>query len=140
MKIIQNNYINNYVEEDTTQEIICEHCNSVFEIDDSDIIKPEYDDEYVYCPCCNQKVYLYEPITKENIRFPSSYYNFENGKNIEDTEIDEWVKECIEWFEKNPKEPYKYIGSGNAFVIVFNYEDEYFTLVTKNYFEAHIDK
>ena len=137
MRIIQNNY-NGYTE--TTQEIICEHCNSVFEIDNSDIITPEDDDEYVYCPCCNQKVYLYEPNTKDNIRFPTSYHNFVNGVDIIDEEIDKWVKECVEWFEKYPDEPYKYIASGNTFVIVLNLEDEYSIIVAKNYFETYIDK
>lgn len=137
MRIIQNNY-NEYTE--TTQEIICEHCNSVFEIDNSDIITPVDDDEYVCCPCCNRKVYLYEPNTKDNIRFPTSYYHFENGADIIDEEIDEWVRKCIEWLEENPEESYKYIGSGNTFVVVFNHEDEYYIVVTKNYFETDIDK
>ena len=140
MKIIQNNYINNYVEEDTIQEIICEHCNSVFEIDDDDIIRTDYDDEYVYCPCCNQRIYLYEPNTKDNINFPTSYHAFENGVDITDEEINKWVRECVEWLEKNPEEPYKYIGSGNTFVIVFSHEDEYYIVVTKNYFDTSIDK
>ena len=137
MRIIQNNY-----QEDvnTTEEIICEHCNSVFEIDDNDITKPVDDDEYVYCPCCHQKVYLYEPNTKENIRFPTSYHCFENGINIKDDEIDTWVKECIEYLEKYPDEPYKYIGTGNSFAVVFNHEDEYFIMVSKNHFETYIEK
>ena len=137
MKIIQNNY-NGYTE--TTQEIVCEHCNSVFEIDNSDIITSEEDDEYVYCPCCRQKVYLYEPNTKDNIRFPASYYAFEDGIDITDEEINKWVRECIECLEKNPEQPYKYIGSGNTFAVVFNFEDEYNIIVTKNYFETYIDK
>lgn len=137
MRIIQNNY-NEYTE--TTQEIVCEYCNSVFEIDNSDIITPEEDDEYVYCPCCNRKVYLYEPNTKDNINFPTSYHTFKNGADITDEEINKWVRECIEWLEENPEESYRYIGSGNTFVVVFNFEDEYHITVTKNYFETYIDK
>ena len=44
MKIIQNNY-NGYTE--TTQEIICEHCNSVFEIDNSDKLYDRDGDTYI---------------------------------------------------------------------------------------------
>ena len=140
MKVIQNNYINNYVEEDTIQEIICEHCNSVFEIDDDDIIRTDYDDEYVYCPCCNQRIYLYEPNTKDNIRFPISYHTFREGVDIQDTEIDEWVRECITKLENDSELCYAYTGSGNTFVIVFSHEDEYYIVVTKNYFDTSIDK
>ena len=137
MKIIQNNY-----DCKTTEEIICEHCNSIFELDenDDDIIISDDDDNYVYCPCCGQKVYLYEPNTKDNIRFPTSYHAFKNGVNIDDEEINKWVKECIEELEKNPEEYFKYIGSGNTFVVVFNHEDEYYIVVTKNYFDVSIDK
>lgn len=136
MKIIQNNY------DCKTEEIICEHCNSIFELDenDDDIIVSDDNDNYVYCPCCGQKVYLYEPNTKDNINFPTSYTNFASGVDISNEEINEWIKECIEWLDENPEQPYKYIGTGNTFAVVFNHEDEYTILVTKNYFESYIDK
>ena len=138
MKIIQNNY-NEYNE--TTQEIICEHCNSVFEIDNSDKLYDRDGDTYIYCPCCHNKVYIIEEQpTKDNLKFPNDYYHYIKGVEIDNDTINGWVKESIEWFEKYPDEPFKYIGSGDSVVIVFNHEDEYYIVVAKNYFDISIDK
>lgn len=141
MKIIQNNYIDDCIEEDTSQEIICEHCNSVFEIDDNDKLYDKEGDVYIYCPCCYNKVYITEEqLTKNNLKFPNNYFHYANGVEINNGTIDKWVKESIEWLEKYPNEPFRYIGSGDSVAIVFNHKDEYYIIVAKKYFDVSIDK
>lgn len=141
MKIIQNNYTK---ENEVSEEYICEECNSVFEYNDSDIWIDSKNDECVTCPCCNHSCIVNVPITEKNIEFPKSFYEFggNNTKsvNISDSEITKNIKECISWLKKNPNKPYRYIAYGNMFLCVFNHEDEYYIMVTKNYFDTSIDK
>ena len=143
MRIIENNYKYDLAK-DYEIEYICESCNSVFQYNDDDIEFDECEDEYVKCPCCGHKCLVAEKVTEKNIEFPKSFYEFggNNTKsvNISDNEITENIKECISWLKKNPNEPYRYMAYGNMFLCVFNHEDEYYIMVTKNYFDASIDK
>lgn len=137
MKIIQNNYKENQ----STEQYICEECNSVFEYDENDIKADIDGDKIVFCPCCNHPCYIdYTPVTEDNIEFPTSFYHFGDGVNIEDDEITKDIKKCIKFLKENPNEPYRYIGSGNTFLCVFNHEDEYYIMVAKDYFDTGIDK
>lgn len=141
MKIIQNNYTK---ENEVSEEYICEKCNSVFEYEIYDIYTDKDGTERVNCPCCNHSCVVYTPTTEDNINFPKSFYEFggNNTKsvNISDNEITKNIKECISWLKKNPNEPYRYMAHGNMFLCVFNHEDEYYIMVTKNYFDSSIDK
>ena len=137
MKIIQNNY-------NESEEYICEECNSVFVYDDYDI---KFDDfkgeEYVICPCCGHKCITFTPVAENNIEFPKSFYQFgvcDGAIKIDDKEITFWIKDCINWLKDNPNESFKYRGSGDTFVCVFNHDDEYYVMVAKNYFNCSIDK
>ena len=143
MRIIQNNN-NNNIKENNNIEYICEHCNSVFEYDEYDICTDNIGADYVKCPCCNGRCYVNNiPVTKENISFPESFYQFgvhKGSVRIDNKEITFWVKDCIDWLEKNPNESFKFHSSGDTHVCVFNHEDEYYIIVAKNYFDATIDK
>ena len=141
MRIIENNF--KYKQETPTEEYICEECNSVFEYEDEDICIDNDNIEFVKCPCCGHKCITYTPPTIKTIKFPKNFYQFgvhEGAINISDSEITNDIRECLKWFEKNPTEPFKYIGKGNTFLCVFNHEDEYYIMVAKNYFETSIDK
>ena len=140
MKIIQNNYTK---ENEVSEEYICEECNSVFEYDDYDIYTDKDGIERVDCPCCSHSCIVYTPPTIETIKFPKDFYQFgiHNGAvNISDNEINDYIKKCIKWLIENPNETYRYMASGDTFVCVFNHEDEYYIMVTKNYFDISIDK
>lgn len=140
MRIIQNNYTK---ENRVSEEYICEECNSVFEYDGYDVSIDADGIGSVTCPCCNHRCIVYVPTTKENIEFPKSFYQFgqtENTVTIANEEIDDIVRKAIGWLEKNPDEPFRYVGYGDTFVCVFNHEDEYYIIVAKNYFDAGIDK
>lgn len=143
MRIIENNYKYDLAK-DYEIEYICESCNSVFQYNDDDIEFNECEDEYVKCPCCGHRCLVAEKVTEKNIEFPKSFYEFggNNTKsvNISDNEITKNIKECISWLKKNPNEPYRYMAHGNMFLCVFNHEDEYYIMVTKNYFDSSIDK
>lgn len=135
MKIIENNY----KQEKTIERIVCDNCNSVFEINEDDINIDRFEDRYVCCPCCNNKVWI-DYVTKDNIEFPKHFSCFKNGVDIKDNTINNWIKDSIKWLEENPNEPYRYIGTGNSIMIIFNHNDEYYIVVAKNYFDVTIDK
>ena len=143
MKIIQNNYTK---ENEVSEEYyVCEECNSVFEYEDYDIYRYKDEDgiERVDCPCCGQSCIISVPITERNIEFPKSFYQFgvhDGAVDIDNEKITSQIKEIIVWLKRHPEEPYRYMGSGNTFICVFNHEDEYYIMVAKNYFEASIDK
>ena len=143
MRIIENNYKYDLAK-DYEIEYICESCNSVFQYNDDDIEFDECGNEYVKCPCCGHRCLVTEKVTEKNIEFPESFYEFggNNTKsvNISNDEITMRIKECIMWLKKNPNEPFKYMSYGNMFLCVFNHEDEYYIMVTKNYFDSSIDK
>ena len=140
MKIIQNNYTK---ENETIEEYISEECNSVFEYNDSDTYVSEDGFKSVMCPCCYHRCIIEDSITERNIEFPKSFYQFgvhDGAVRINDDETTFWIKDCIDWLKKNPNEPFRYHGSGDTFLCVFNHEDEYYIMVAKNYFDASIDK
>lgn len=141
MKIIQNNY--EYEKEEISERYICEECNSVFEYNDYDIFIDADGVESVTCPCCNHSCVVYIPTTEDNINFPKSFYQFgvcDDAVKIDDKEITFWIKDCINWLKDNPNESFRYRGSGDTFVCVFNHDDEYYIMVAKKYFDCSIDK
>lgn len=140
MKIIQNNNVKEDIKE---IEYICEKCNSIFEYDNYDINIDEDKMEFVICPCCNHKCIIDIPITEKNIEFPKSFHQFSVEKGaveIDNKEITSKIKEKILWLKNHPEEPYGYCASGDTFLCVFNHQDEYYIIVTKNYFDTSIDK
>ena len=139
MRIIQDKYN----KAKTTETYICEECDSVFEYDDYDIFANEEGIEFVTCPCCSHSCIVYTPITKDNIEFPKSFYQFgvrDGAVDIDNEKITSQIKEIIVWLKRHPEEPYRYMASGNTFLCVFNHEDEYYVMVAKNYFDTSIDK
>ena len=141
MRIIENNF--KYKQQIPTEEYICENCNSVFEYEDSDITIDSDNVESVTCPCCNHRCITYTPPTVETIKFPKDFYQFGINKdafNMPDNEVTDNIKKCIKWLKENPNEPFRYTGYGNTFICVFNHKDEYYIMVSKNYFDTSIDK
>lgn len=139
MRIIEDKY--NKAKE--TEEYICEECNSVFEYDNYDIYIDKDGIESVNCPCCNHRCIVYTPVTENNIEFPKNFYHFgvrDGAVKIDNKEITSKIKEKILWLKNHPEEPYGYYSSGDTFLCVFNHQDEYYIIVTKNYFDTSIDK
>lgn len=142
MKIIQDNY-NKCI---GIENWICEHCNSVFEFDETDIKYNTDGEKVVRCPCCNRICYVgYDEDEKELPKFPNDFYCFNRGVDIKDDEINKWIKQCIDNLDNDPTNKnggFEYICSGNTFVAVFKHadDDEYYCIVAKNYFDYTIDK
>lgn len=147
MKIIQNNYENPIVVEDEVISMVCEECNSVFEIEEQDCHIGQYGTAFVNCPCCGYENIVEDysiNLNKNNLDFPIHYSHFATKKEgtvfIDNKEINNWIKESISWLEKHPQEHFRYRGTGDTFTVVFNHDDEYWIVVTKDYYETSIDK
>ena len=146
MKIIKNNNIKQS-EKIIELECICPNCNSVLEIDENDIQYDREDDEkYVTCPCCHMRItdeYFDRIVTLDNISYPFDFYKIgknENIKRLSNDIINEMIQECITFFKQNPQESYKFLGTGDTLVIMFNLIDEYYIVIAKDYEESFIDK
>lgn len=141
MRVIRNNNVDIGTTE--SEEYICEQCNSIFVYDDYDIYTSQDGTDYVDCPCCNHRCVVDVPVTEKNIEFPKNFYQFgvrDGAVGIGNEEITSQIKEIIVWLKRHPEQPYRYMGSGNTFICVFNHKDEYYIMVAKNYFDTSIDK
>ena len=79
-------------------------------------------------------------LNKDNLQFPIHYYSFENGKEVNDEEINKWVKQGIEYLEEHIDEYLWFTGTGDSKVFVqkFDGDNEYSITVCKNYYEIEI--
>lgn len=149
MKIIKNNNIKQS-EKIIELECICPTCNSVLEIDENDIQYDREDDEkYVVCPCCHMRItdeHFNRIVTLDNISYPFDFYKIGDNSFVDkvvhltNADINEYIQECIKFLKEYPDEPYRYIGTGDSLIIVFNHEDEYNFIVAKNYEKSFVDK
>jgi len=83
---------------------------------------------------------------KFECNYPEGFYSFENGVDVSNSQINQWIKECIDNLEKNKTSNVSSMSSGNTLVVVFRcyYKDNdpqyyYNVIVTKNYSEKDID-
>lgn len=138
MKVLKNKFD----KEKETFKVICEHCGSELEVEESDIKYGSYGIGFVTCPCCGKQTNLEDKeleLSVENLRYPVHYYDVKGGIDIADKEIDEWVKECIKKFDPNNENDWvRWTGSGNTMVFVFKMVDEYEIYICKNYQETSL--
>lgn len=133
--------INNENEE---KYVVCEKCKTKIGYTQDDIEYKDYGVPYIRCPHCSSQTMLEEEdcleLNKNNVKFPIHYYHFGEGKPIDDEQINKWVKESIEYLEKNPTEHFSYHASGDSIVFVIKYEDdeEYSIIVAKNYYSTSV--
>ena len=133
--------INNENEE---KYVVCEKCKTKIGYTQDDIEYKDYGVPYIKCPHCSSQTMLEEEdcleLNKNNVKFPIHYYHFGEGKPIDDEQINKWVKESIEYLEKNPTEHFSYHASGDSIVFVIKYEDdeEYSIIVAKNYYSTSV--
>lgn len=147
MKIVKNNY-SKFNKELIEFECICPNCQSILETNENDV---QYDREdmehYVICPCCHMRIndeHFDRIVTLDNISYPFDFYKIGDNDNevvhLTDSDINEYIQECIKFLKEYPDEPYRYIGTGDSLIIVFNQEGEYNFIVAKNYEESFVDK
>lgn len=126
MRIIENNYKNTPQE----YEIVCPHCKSKLAYTFDDIVSDGFDNKWIYCEACHEQIL----ISETPVQYPQDFYSFENGVPIKDTEINQWIKECINDLDKNNDCASR--SSGNALVFAYKSDEESLmaeVVVAKNY-------
>lgn len=135
------------VEENKTYRKTCWTCGATFEFEKNDAYVGTYGCYYITCPGCHSDVDVDEieplELDENNIQFPTHFYKFgtkNGGVDIEDEEIQQWVRKCLRKIKQNDNAPFWIAGSGNTQVIVLNYDDMYEVIVAKNYYDCDIYK
>jgi len=151
MKIIKNNAnLQDMIEKEKEKskfpmKLTCSECGSEFEVEESDL---EVGELGLYqlpngCPCCGSEIEIDDGIdlTVDNVNFPQHYYRF-NGRQLDDDEINKYVKECIETLRNTDDKNFyhTFTGSGSTVVHVMRYEgDKDFVVdVCNEYYETNI--
>lgn len=118
-----------------TYQTTCK-CGAVLEYLDLDIQENISGNRVIFCPECLTPIEI-DDVTK-TISYPKDYYDFKDGVDIENNEINKWIKECVNDCKDNGGVSCR--ASGNTIVVVIEYEDEYEVIVSKNYSTAEIEK
>lgn len=146
MRVIENNYSAH-----TEYEKGCPRCNSKFAFSFGDLKMDSVTlSHYVECPCCgfsiplnSEKIDSEETPTINTVQYPRDFLSFPDdlpvATNIEDTKINEWIKECVNNLDEDSG--YSCIQTGDTMVFAFAYKsDEGLpvanVVVTKNFQEA----
>lgn len=64
--------------------------------------------------------------------YPEDFYDFSNGVDISDEEINKWIKECVRTLNETYTN-YTSISSGNTQVVVYRLDEGYEVIVSKDY-------
>lgn len=130
--------------EQTFYRQVCEECHAELEFAFDDTYEGAYGCRYLKCPVCGEEIITEidgVDLTPDNIKFPMHFYKVsENAVNIEDEEIQKWVREGLNAFKSGKAEDFWFSGTGNSFVIIHEMVDEYCIYVMKNYWECSIFK
>ena len=111
---------------------VCPHCSAK--------IFPPRD----VCPVCGKNSYVDDidtpPITADTIKFPEHFHYFGDGVDINNEEIQEWIKKAIKWFRENPENFSYSTGTGNTRIHVENFsgDEAYCVVVSKDFYETEI--
>ena len=121
MKIINEN----------NRQVRCDECRTLLEYDSSDIYKG-----YITCPCCGSDI----RVSDFTISFPQDYY-LNNGVDVENKEIDECVKEGINFLRNHEESDDYFVGTGNTMIFILRNDEleEFNVYVCKNYYDAEIE-
>ena len=127
-------------------KVKCPTCNSELEFESNDISENWQNYKYITCPNCEKSIYLnsknYNKVetTLEEIKFPDSFYSYEKGIQINNEQINKWIKEAVTHLKKESEDSFYEIYSGDTAVIVLKYGDNtYSVYVCKGYYKRTID-
>lgn len=137
MRIIENNYQDKKQE----HEIICPHCKSKLAYKFDDVTSDWFKGNWICCPVCDKEISIYnsETPTIETIQYPQSFWSFVNAVQVKDSEVDEWVKECINDLDKDTD--FSYRASGDTIVFAYKSSEglsEATVVVAKKYQETEV--
>lgn len=142
MRVIENNY-----NAHTEYERDCPRCNSKFAFSFGDLKMDSVTlAHYVECPCCGFSIPLNskevddgETPTINTVQYPKDFYSFENAVPIKDTEINKWVKECINDLDKDTD--FSYRASGDTIIFAYKSDEDLpaaTVIVAKKYQETDV--
>jgi len=136
MRVIENRY------EDKQQEyeIVCPHCKSKLSYISDDIVSGN-GSEWLYCGVCNKEISLSEDkiSTIDTVQYPKDFFSYADGVPIKDTEINKWVKECINDLDDDIT--YSLRASGDTVVFAYKSDEdapEATVIVAKKYQETDV--
>lgn len=151
MKVLENRYNTKEFKEEKIPEVLTVHCNecdSELEITENDTHIGWLGARFITCPCCGEESMVEEldgiTLTKDNLKFPVHFNRTTNGlRHIVEIKSDEIIKEikrAITYFRENKNEWHWYTSHGDLFLSVYRHPDDedYFVLVTKDFYETYI--
>ena len=151
IKIIKNNYKSQPNEEPIKNNKIrihCSECDSELEITENDTHIGWLGARFITCPCCGEETMVDEldgiTLTKDNLEFPVHFNRTAKGlRHVVEVNPDEVIKEiqrAIAYFREHKDEYYWYTSYGNLFLTVlrYSYDEEYFVMITKDFYETYI--
>ena len=151
MKVLENRYNAKEVKEEKIPDVLIIHCNecdSELEITENDTHIGWLGARFITCPCCGEESMVDElegiTLTKDNLEFPVHFNRTMSGlRNVIEIGANKIIKEiqdAIMFLRAHKDMDYKYVSYGDLFVIVFRYEgdENYFVLVTKDFYEVDI--
>lgn len=148
MKVLKDNYRTVSVV-NSGNKMMCDHCTSELEYDESDIEIGEYGCAFVRCPLCGCDNYIEDgehdiTLTRRNIEFPTHFARFSKETGAVDCcnneEIRNYIHKAIDYFRANKNEFVWDCATGNLCVTVYRYEGDknYYVQVTNDHYNTYI--
>ena len=155
MKVLKDNYtksnFNEYIAiaKSYPRKLICEHCGSELEYEESDLRMGFLGCAFLDCPLCGGDNMLEEnektiTLTKDNVEFPIHFWHTCKETGAVDCcsneEVKNAINKAINYFRKNKNEYHWYTCIGNLYVSVNRYDGDecYEVTVSNNYYETSI--
>lgn len=155
MKVLKDNYTQSNIDEAAEntkpypRKMICEHCGSELEYEESDLRVGFLGCAYLDCPLCDGENMIEEnentiTLTKDNVEFPAHFWHTSKETGAVDCCNNEAVKNAINrainYFRANKDEYHWFTATGNLYVDVSRYEgdESYEVVVTNNYYDTFI--
>lgn len=151
MKVLKNNYHSEEITKEVKPDvltIICDKCDSELEITENDTHIGWLGARFVTCPCCGEESIVEEldgiTLNKDNLEFPIHFNRTTKGLRnvveVNSNEIIEEIKRAITYFRENKDEWNWYTSHGDLFLSVYRHpgDEDYFVLVTKDFYETYI--
>lgn len=150
MKILKDNYNDKANEEIINpypKTCVCWGCESELEYEESDMRMGYLGLYYLDCPLCGYENILDDDcveLTKDNVEFPTHFYNFSVKNGAVDTcnneNVKKYISKAIEFLRKNKEEYVWSTNTGNLYVQVHRYDDDevYEVIVSNDWYETEI--
>lgn len=140
MKVIKHGDTKSTAPEIVTKRTTCPICGCEFEYDSDDVQYNERKQAYVNCPECGGYCIEEEEFSLSNPpRFPEDFYDFGYGVPQSNQDINDWIREAVDYFLTHPGETLKFIACGDSILFALNMEDGIHFYVAKGYYTADID-